>query len=283
MLRYKEIFISDQCNNNCLYCPFRQKYSSQPDLNTIIASLKQKNEDNVAFYGGEPTLRKDLLEIILAAKKNGYRRIKLLTNGRAFSDIQFLKQIVSSGCYLFEIKLWGSNPSLHDYITQMTGSFRETIHGLENLVGRPHEKFVSVRIPVCKENYADLENTVVTVLNFGINRVILSFHDYKLTFSQVLPHIKNAINISIFNRIWILTEGLPFCIMHGLENHMAEIYYGWDTIYDRTFKHHAYCVDCIYRELCHGAEVRYLEQFGEKEFSPVIVNKYFQAIKTLYE
>jgi MoaA/NifB/PqqE/SkfB family radical SAM enzyme len=111
-------------------------------LNTIITSLKQKNEDNIAFYGGEPTLRKYLLEIILAAKKNGYRRIKLLTNGRAFSDIQFLKQIVSSGCYLFEIKLWGSNPSLHDYITQMTGSFRETIHGLENLVGLPHEKFV---------------------------------------------------------------------------------------------------------------------------------------------
>ena len=283
MLRYKEIFISDQCNNNCLYCPFRQKYSSQPDLNTIITSLKQKNDDNVAFYGGEPTLGKDLLEIILAAKKNGYRRIKLLTNGRAFSDIQFLKQIVSSGCYLFEIKLWGSNPSLHDYITQMTGSFRETIQGLENLVGLPHEKFVSVRIPVCKENYADLENTVVTVLNFGINRVILSFHDYKLAFSQVLPHIKNAINISIFNRIWILTEGLPLCIMHGQENHMAEIYYGWDTIYDRTFNHHAYCVDCIYRELCHGVEVRYLEQFGEKEFSPVIVNKYFQSIKTLYE
>lgn len=283
MLRYKEIFISDQCNNNCLHCPFRQKYSSQPDLNTIITSLKQKNEDNVAFYGGEPTLRNDLLEIILAAKKNGYRRIKLLTNGRAFSDIQFLQQIVSSGCYLFEIKLWGSNPSLHDHITQMTGSFRETIQGLENLAGLPHEKFVSVRIPICKENYADLENTVVTVLNFGINRVILSFHDYKLAFTKVLPHIKNAINISIFNRIWILTEGLPFCIMHGQENHMAEIYHGWDTIYDRTFKHHAYCVDCIYREICPGVEVRYLEQFGEKEFSPVIVNKYFQSIKTLYE
>jgi sulfatase maturation enzyme AslB (radical SAM superfamily) len=282
-LRYKKIFIADQCNNNCLPCPFRQKYPSQPDLDTIITLLKQKKEDNVVFYGGEPTLRNDLLGVILAAKKNGYRRIKLLTNGRAFSDIHFLQKLVSSGCYLFEIKLWGSNPSLHDHITQLTGSFQETIQGLENLAGLPHEKFVSVRIPVCKENYADLENTVITALNFGINRVILSFHDYKLAFGKVLSHIKNAINISIFNRIWILTEGLPFCTMHGLENHMGEIYYGWDTIFNRTFQHHTHCMDCIFRELCPGVETRYLEQFGEKEFSPVTANKYLKDIKALYE
>jgi len=283
LLRYKEIFLNNQCNNKCLYCSLRKKPPSQLDLNTIITSLEQKKEDNVVFYGGEPTSRNDIFDIINAAKRNAYRRIKLFTNGRAFSNVQFLSQIINAGCYLFEIKLWGSNPSLHDYITQATGSFGETIQGLENLAGLSHEKFVCVRIPICKENYTDLENTVSTALNFGINRVILSLHDYKLPLNQVLPRIKNALNISIFNRIWILTEGLPFCAMHGLENHMGEIYYGWDTVYDRTFQHHTYCIDCIYRELCPGVETGYLEQFGDKEFSPILVNKYFKDIKALYE
>lgn len=297
MLKYKEIFLGTRCNNNCLYCAYRQNEKSEPDLNTIISSLNKSlqlppiskggqgrvKEENVAFYGGDPTLRSDLFEIIHEAKTNGYRRIKLITNGRAFSDIQYLYHIINSGCYLFEIKLWGSNPSLHDHITQTAGSFWETIQGLENLAGLPDEKFVCVRIPICKENYTDLENCVSTALNFGVNRIILSLQDYKMAFNQVLPHIKNAINISIFNRIWIQTEGMPFCIMQGLEQHIGEILNGLNTMYEKTFKHHEYCIQCIYKELCPGTEVRYLGQFGHKEFSPVVINKYFQNIKALYE
>ena len=283
MIKYKEIFLGNgQCNNQCIYCSIRQKDASQPDFNTVLNSLKEKTGDNVAFYGGDPTLRRDFFEIIQAAKRNGYRRIKLLTNGRAFSDTQFLYQTLDAGCRLFEITLWGSNPPLHDYLTQKTGSFWESIRGLENMAELPFEKFVCIRIPICKENYADLENTVSSALNFGINRIILSFHDYKMSFGKVLPHIKNAVNISIFNRIWIMTEGIPFCIMQGLEQHIGEILNGLNTIYERTFQHHKYCMQCIFKELCPGTEVQYLELFGDKEFSPVIANKYFQDIKALY-
>ena len=284
MLKYKEIFLGNgSCNNKCLHCLIRQKDQSRPDLNVIVDSLEKRDADNVMFYGGEPTLRTDLPEIIRAARKNGYRRIKLLTNGRAFSNIQLLQDVINAGCYLFDIELWGSNPSLHDYLTRVPGSFRETVSGLENLAGHPHEKFVSVRIPVCKENYADSENTVATALNFGVNRVILSVQDDTLPFQSAIPHIRNAINISIFNRTWVLTEFVPFCIMHGLEQHVAEIYSGLNTVYEKTFSKHKYCVKCIYNELCHGFEAKYLEQFGHREFSPVKAGKYLQDIRKLYE
>jgi sulfatase maturation enzyme AslB (radical SAM superfamily) len=283
MLKYKKIFLGNSCNNRCLHCSYRQKDPSSTDINTILHSLNQKKEENVLFYGGEPALRNDLFQIINAAKENGYRRIKLLTNGRAFSDINFLYQTINAGCYLFEIKLWGSNPSLHDYLTQSPNSFEETISGLENLANLPYDKFVCVRIPVCKENYADVENTVATALNFGVNRIILSMQDHQLVFHTVLPHIKNAINISIFNRIWVLTEGLPFCIMQGLEQHMNEIYQGWDSLYEKTFKQHGHCFECVHKEICPGVESGYPEKHGDKEFSPVPANKYSRDIKALYE
>ncbi len=92
MLKYKNIFLGNSCNNRCLHCSYRQKDPSSTDINTILHSLNQKKEENVLFYGGEPALRNDLFQIINAAKENGYRRIKLLTNGRAFSDINFLYQ-----------------------------------------------------------------------------------------------------------------------------------------------------------------------------------------------
>jgi len=235
------------------------------------------------FYGGEPTLRTDLPEIIRSARENGYRRIKLLTNARAFSNIQVLQDIINAGCYLFEIEMWGSNPSLHDHLTGVSGSFWEAMKGLENLVGHPHEKFVSARVHICRENYPDIENTVAAALNFGVNRVILSVQDGILPFQSAMPHIKNAINISIFNRTWILTQFVPFCVMQGLEQHVSEIYGGLDTIYEKTFMKHKYCVECIYNELCGGLESKHLEQSGRMEFSPVKATKYLQDIRKLYE
>jgi len=314
LLRYKEIFIGNQCNNRCLYCSYRQKDLLQPDYETIIASINKpfmpvqisesplrpplkrgderefekkglspEKEDGIVFYGGEPTLRSDLLEIINSAKRKGYRRIKLITNGRAFSDIQILYRIIQAGCSLFEIKLWGSNPSIHDHITQSAGSFWETLRGFENMFQIPGERFVCVRIPICRENYTDIENTVATVLSLGIHRIILSYQDVNLELADALPHIKNAINISIFNRIWILTEGLPFCVMCGLEPHIGEIYTGWDTVYGRLFQQHEYCIDCIFRELCPGVEKEYLRKFGEKGFLPVKESRNIKDIKAFYE
>ena len=266
-----------------MHCLPSHKESPPVDFSLIRSSLDQRETDSVVLYGGEPTLRNDLMDIIYAARGKGCRRIKLLTNGRSFSNIHYLQQVINAGCSLFEITLWGSNPDLHDHLSRTSGSFWETVRGLENLSGIPGDKFVCLRIPVCKENYSDLESIVVTALNFGTNRIILSMQDPTLSFQSAQPHIINSINISIFNRVWILTEGIPYCLMQGLEQHISEIYSGWETLYERMYQQHKHCAKCVYRELCPGTEVRYIKQFGDGEFSPVRPGKFFQDIKVLYD
>jgi hypothetical protein len=283
LIPYKKIFLGNDCNNKCLYCPFKDSPPLSPDLNSIINALEQAEEDSVYLYGGEPALRADLLEIIFAARRNNCRRIKLVTNGRAFSDINLLLQVINAGCYLFEIKLWASNPTLHDYITQSKGSFWQTISGLENLARLCCPKFICVRVAICRKNYIEIENIVNLALSFNINRLILSFFDDDLRFKEVIPHIKNAINISILNRIWVLTEGFPFCVMNDLMPHVGEIYYGWDRIYHNDYRHHQYCQACLYKAICPGVKIKYLEQFGDREFFPLKTSKYFKDIKALYE
>jgi MoaA/NifB/PqqE/SkfB family radical SAM enzyme len=283
LLRYKEIFLGGRCSNDCPHCPAKHKSSSQTEFSQIVSFLDRKESDSVLFFGGEPALRNDISEIFKAAKNKGYRRIKVLTNGRAFANIQFLQRLLDSGCNLFEIKLWGSNPSLHDHLTQTNGSFWETAAGLENLTGLTQDKFVCIRISLCRENVTDLENIAVTALNFGVNRIVLSVQDSTMAFESLMPHIRNAINISIFNRTWIQTDGIPFCFMHGLELHIGEIIDGLNTLYEKTFRHHKYCLKCVYRELCPGAEEKHLERFGEGVYSTVTESKHIQAIKALYE
>jgi len=283
VIRYKEIFLGKQCNNKCLYCRYRLSDSEQPDFNAVATALEQSEEDSVALYGGEPTLRSDLIRIIDTARRNGFRRVKLVSNGRALSDNQVLLQIIKAGCYLFEMKLWGSNPDIHDYLTQTPNSFSQTIQGLENLQRLPCDKFTCLRITICKQNLTDIINATITGINFGVNRIILSLEDNNLPLKDLLPHIRVALNISILNRVWILTEGLPFCIMQGLEHHVGEIYSGYDSaIYPRTHSHHKNCQHCAYQEICQGVETEYLNKFGHTEFPPIKGNKYFEDIRAFY-
>jgi sulfatase maturation enzyme AslB (radical SAM superfamily) len=253
------------------------------DFTAIMGALDQKESDNILLYGGEPTLRNDLSHIITAAREKGCRRIKLITNGRSFSNMHNLQQVMNAGVSLFEITLWGSNPSLHEYLSRTPGSFWETIHGLGNLSEIPHDKFVCIRIPICKENLSDIENAVITALNTGAHRIILSIQDQTLSVQSAHSHIANAINISIFNRVWILTEGIPFCLMQGLEPHMSEIYTGWDTIYQRMYQNNKECAECLYRDLCPGPDARYVKRFGNNEFAPVRSGRRFEDIRALYD
>jgi sulfatase maturation enzyme AslB (radical SAM superfamily) len=283
LLRYKKIFLGGRCNNNCVHCPSEHKDSPPVDNRAVRDLLEQQETDNIVLYGGEPTLRNDLMDLIHSARIKGCRRIKLVTNGRSFSNVNYLQQVINAGCSLFEITLWGSNPNIHEYLSRMPGSFWETINGLGNLSDIPHDKFVCVRIPICKENLSDIENTVMTALNMSVHRIILSMQDQNLSFQSALPHISNSINISIFNRVWILTEGIPFCLMQGLEPHISEICTGWETIYQRMFQKNKECIECLYRDLCPGPDSRYVQQFGKREFSPVRAGRHFEDIKTLYD
>ena len=282
MLRYRRIFLGNQCTNNCLHCTYKLEEPSQPDLVSITSSLTSEIKDGIELAGGEPTLRKDLLEIIHEGRKLGCRRIKLMTNGRSLSDIHFLETLLNAGCQLFDIKLWGSHQSLHDQLTRSPGSFLDTIRGMENMLSLPQEKFICIRIQICQENYSDLENIVAVALSFGINRIIISIVDLQLEIHKVLPHVHNAVNISILNRIWILTEGLPFCIMRGLEHHIGEIYTGWRDTGGTDIRHQDFCAECLYNELCPGIADRYISNFGSREFSPVKDHTYIKEIRALH-
>lgn len=283
LINYKKIFLGGHCNNNCLHCPPLHRDSPATDFDTIENSLRQKESDSVVLFGGEPTLRNDLLNIIADARRKKYRRIKIVTNGRAFSNSYYLDQLMKSGCSLFEITLWGSNADAHESLSRVPGSFRETMTGLVNLSEIPCDKFLCIRIPICRENLSDLENVVVTALNIGAHRIILSLQDQNLSFSAIAGHISNCINISIFNRVWILTEGIPLCFMQGREHHISEIYSGWENIRQRTYQKNKQCAACLYENICPGPDVRFMGQFGSRDFPTVKAGRVFEDIRALYD
>ena len=73
------------CNLKCPWCDtdVRKKFSLS--LSELLAELRQYRAKSVILTGGEPTLVKDMPELVAALKKNGYW-IGVETNGTVDAD-----------------------------------------------------------------------------------------------------------------------------------------------------------------------------------------------------
>ncbi|MBD3388187.1 MAG: radical SAM protein [Candidatus Altiarchaeales archaeon] len=72
------IDVTDRCNMRCPFCFNTAK--DEPSLDRIIEKAKAWENGNIVLYGGEPTMRDDLPELITELKSMGFGVI-LLSNG----------------------------------------------------------------------------------------------------------------------------------------------------------------------------------------------------------
>ncbi|MCK4267466.1 MAG: radical SAM protein, partial [Actinomycetia bacterium] len=93
--------VTYRCNLSCKYCyscsntslPLPKDRPAERILDIIA-----KEEANVTLIGGEPTVRRDLADLISTAKRiQGAPKISLGTNGQKLSDISYLRNLQASG------------------------------------------------------------------------------------------------------------------------------------------------------------------------------------------
>ena len=284
MIDYKRIFLGPQCNNRCLYCHIS---NGQDDLGLpdIVARMgSDRTGESLELFGGEPTLRPDFLEIVNAARKAGFKRIKTVTNARALADIDVAAQIIEAGCYLFEIKVHHHRPAVHDAVTRVPGSLRQTVEGLENLRhidtihDQPFQAFIHLRIPISKQNYKEIGSVALAFIPYQIDRITLSFDDSETRLSETLPYVQGAINASILNRVWMTTQRIPLCAMTGFEHHVSEIYCRPQGDFEKSKR----CNECLYDETCPGISAPYFSRFGFRDLNPVTESKHTEDIRRLH-
>ena len=96
------IDITNRCNLTCPVCfanAASAGYVYEPTKEEIVGMLEnlRKNDPVPAtalqFSGGEPTIRKDLFEIIKKAKEIGFRHVEINTNGiRLAQSVDYCKK-----------------------------------------------------------------------------------------------------------------------------------------------------------------------------------------------
>ena len=290
------------CNNLCRHC-FVPQTQRKHDLTTdnvkrILDKLNEDNYDTVAFTGGEPTIRGDLFELVKYAKSIGLKNIELQTNGRMMYYLDFAKKIKKAGFSKVYISIHSHIPEHHDYLTQVKGSWKQTMGGIKNAVnlGIP----LMTNTVINKVNYKDVPDLVNLLSSIGIREIELDFiryignakvyfNDLKIRMTDVWSYLKKTFDMSKTLPIdMIYIDDYPLCLMKGYEEFNADSFGEEGEVHDEDAKHYNVdfkdgqlihenqkiyldrCSKCKYRNKCQGIWKEYIDYFGDDEFRPII-------------
>jgi radical SAM protein with 4Fe4S-binding SPASM domain len=124
----------------------------------------------LAFSGGEPTIRPDILKLVEHAYKRGIY-VAMATNALVFASREKVKEFKKAGLQFVQISLDGVNPETHDRFRGVPGAFEKTVKGIENCVAE--DLFVEVAATATKHNYKEIPELIDFVDKLGADWFML--------------------------------------------------------------------------------------------------------------
>lgn len=292
------------CNNNCIHCFLGEVRKIYPDRTTkeivsLIDEAKEKNVRHLTIIGGDPTIRKDFFEILSYAERQGLE-IYLETNGRTFSVNSFARKVFEIAPDLkIGMSFHSSNPNIHDTITQVRGSWKQSVSGIKNMK-KYGVKHLRVNCVVSKLNYQNLPELTKFLATLGVNELcfylmrlqgnaLININKLFVKINDFLPYLFEALEIGERLGINTKTFGIPYCKMAGYErfaeekNAISGYLSGsvqifnelsgkseWQKERIKTLKLKTKnCFKCAYFSICEGIWKEYLTLGVEKELNPI--------------
>ncbi len=146
-----------RCNLKCVHCyaqavdPDGVDEISTSQAKTMIDDLAQFGAPVMLFSGGEPLVRKDLVELAHHAKGKGMRAV-ISTNGTLITK-EKAKELKEVGLSYVGISLDGAEET-HDKFRGVNGAFKRAIEGIENC--KAEDLKVGLRFTINKRNWKEI-------------------------------------------------------------------------------------------------------------------------------
>lgn len=156
-----ELFFDTRCNFRCAHCSI-SKFQRQPDykqwmslqeIEHVADELRRMDCFLCCLVGGEPTLRRDLCEIVSVFHQ---REIlpTLITNGYLLDRTHIL-ELKRAGLFNIGFSLNGATPQGHDGFVQKSGAFEKALEAIN--LARQVGLCVSIAVVPTHENIANGE------------------------------------------------------------------------------------------------------------------------------
>lgn len=293
--RMMDITVGYQCNQNCRFCSVGHKRKelnkSADDIKKDILYAKKLGIEVLGFGGGEPTIRKDIFEVVKFAKEQGFSTIRIQTNGLMFGYEWFAKKMIESGANYFKFSMSGHTAELHDYMSRVQGSFDSAIRGIKNL--KELGQSVEVNIIITKQNYKLLPQIVNFYIEMGVSKFCFIYltivGNAKDNYKEVIPQMKEVIPyltevLELIDDLELdkaLCFNIPVCMMEKYKEQLIE-FSGFNALIanperiedidEERFLGKSKgpgCKKCKYKKKCFGIWNHYTDIFGFEEFKPV--------------
>jgi 12,18-didecarboxysiroheme deacetylase len=164
--------VGQRCNLKCVHCYSQSKdieYSGE--LNTkeakvMLDGLAEYGAPVILFSGGEPLMRKDLMELITYAKNKGLRAV-ISTNGTLITE-EKAEELKQFGLSYVGISLDGLRET-NDKFRGIEGAFDDALQGIRNCMKLGIK--VGLRFTINKRNAQDIPGIFELIEKEKIPRV----------------------------------------------------------------------------------------------------------------
>jgi MoaA/NifB/PqqE/SkfB family radical SAM enzyme len=276
------IRVTTRCNANCAFCSAR---GVLPDLvleteqiEARLRGMRALGRRIVAFTGGEPTLRRDLSDLIRKARAAGFVDIGIQTNAIGLASEGVVRRLVEAGLTNIFVPLLSHEAATHDRLMGHTGAFERLLQGVDHC--RDAGLDVAYNIVVTAPALADVESMVSFIAErfpaprIELNISFVALQGWALDHIELVPRLSAArpqlkAALDRCRKLGIVVRipgicGVPMCQLPGYEDHFDE-YHSENPPrpVERSFG--AACDACAVRSRCSGFWTAYLQRYGDGE------------------
>jgi hypothetical protein len=160
---------------------------SQKEWTEILRTAWEAGIPHVIFTGGEPTLREDLVDLIIEAEQLG-QVTGVLTNGLRLSDPTYISNLEQAGLDHLLIMLDPDNP--------------QSIQGLQNAIAS--DVFTVVHLTFAPDDFARIDGTLALLQETGAMHLSLSGTDRSPSTKELLTAAFEQAAAKGFKLVWDL-------------------------------------------------------------------------------
>ncbi|OGL42906.1 MAG: hypothetical protein A2161_07440 [Candidatus Schekmanbacteria bacterium RBG_13_48_7] len=165
-----DLALTYACDNNCNHCYIERPQKGKPlttnQWKDVIRKCKDIGIPHICFTGGEPTLYKDLVELVTYAEDLELVT-GLLTNGRNLKDEKLVTALVGAGIDHFQITLESHVEDIHNKMMGTKTGWAETVQGIKNAVKTP--VYTITNTTLCIHNADTMTDTVKFIKSLGLD------------------------------------------------------------------------------------------------------------------
>jgi MoaA/NifB/PqqE/SkfB family radical SAM enzyme len=220
------------CNNHCTLCAVgtRTQVDGHPvRQRELLDKYRRAGIRLVDFDGGEPTLNPELVPLIVHARRIGYERINVTTNGRLLAYDDFARKLVQSGLTTLLFSVHGPDMKSHAREVGVAEAFDQTLQGIRNARKHaPDHVELGMNVTLTKTNYEKLDALAELALNEGLPWLNVQFlTPFGRATTRYAPDTADAARVTAevidrhSDRMKIQVINLPWCFLPEHEEHLV--------------------------------------------------------------